>query len=87
MSWDAQVGHAGSKVNATGPRASRCLTAASVDSVQGAKGSPGRTAEGARTASQGLRGRRGTKGTWEKPATLEHQVKSFGFRLSSNNQV
>lgn len=44
-------------------------------------------AEGARTAAQGLRGRRGAKGTWEKPATLEHQVKSFGFRLSPDKQV
>lgn len=50
-----------------------------VDFVQGAKESPGWMAGGARMASQGRLGLRDTEVTREKPAALEHQVKSFSF--------
>lgn len=47
--------------------------------MQGAKESPGRMAGGARMACQGPLGLLDTQATWEKPAALEPQVKSFSF--------
>lgn len=55
------------------------VTIAITDVLQGAKESRGWMAGGARMASQGLPGLQDTKVTWEKPASLEHQVKSFSF--------
>lgn len=54
--------------------------------MQVAKERPGRMAGGARMACRGLLGLRDTKATWEKPAALEPQVKSFGF-LSLTRQI